>query len=241
MSISVSATELANYAARYPCMRCAWVRMHVKDLPYQSFPGIFSAIDTFTKKVITSHFNQHGCLPTWMEEIGDVIGCVDPPGWRKFYREDEHTGVTVRGEADAIFQLTGGSYLIADYKTSRYNPERLYALRSYEIQLNAYAWIAESTGFSPVNRLALVFMEPASEIEHAKAPNSIVDGGIQLSFNARIVPVKRRPESLIPPILEKVRSVADMSIPPASRSRCRDCDQFDTMVLKMARGKSDGF
>ena len=75
-----------------------------------------------------------------MEEIGDVIGCVDPPGWRKFYREDEHTGVTVRGEADAIFQLTGGSYLIADYKTSRYNPERLYALRSYEIQLNAYAW-----------------------------------------------------------------------------------------------------
>lgn len=241
MSISVSATELANYAARYPCMRCAWVRMHVKDLPYQSFPGIFSTIDTFTKKVITSHFNQHGCLPPWMEEIGDVIRCVDPPGWRKFYREDEHTEVTVRGEADAIFQLAGGSYLIADYKTSRYNPERLYALRSYEMQLNAYAWIAESTGFSPVNRLALIFMEPASNIEDAKSPNSIDDDGIQLRFNTRIVPVKRRPESMIPPILEKVRSVADMSTPPAPRSRCRDCDQFDTMVVKMARGKSDGF
>ena len=215
--------------------------MHIKDLPYQSFPGIFSAIDTFTKKVITSQFNQHGCLPPWMEEIGDVTRCINPPGWRKFYREDEHSGVTVRGEADAIFQLAGDSYLIADYKTSRYNPERFYALRSYEIQLNAYAWIAESAGFSPVNRLALVFMEPISDIKHAKSPNSIVGGGIQLRFNARIVPVKRRPESIIPPILEKVRSVADMSMPPAPRSGCRDCNQFDTMVVKMARGKSDGF
>ena len=241
MSISVSATELANYAARYPCMRCAWVRMHIKDLPYQSFPGIFSAIDTFTKKVITSQFNQHGCLPPWMEEIGDVTRCINPPGWRKFYREDEHSGVTVRGEADAIFQLAGDSYLIADYKTSRYNPERFYTLRSYEIQLNAYAWIAESAGFSPVNRLALVFMEPVSDIEHAKSPHSIVCRGIQLRFNARIVPVKRRPESIVPPILEKVRSVANMSMPPAPRSGCRDCNQFDTMVVKMARGKSDGF
>lgn len=215
--------------------------MHIKDLPYQSFPGIFSAIDTFTKKVITSQFNQHGCLPPWMEEIGDVTRCINPPGWRKFYREDEHSGVTVRGEADAIFQLAGDSYLIADYKTSRYNPERFYALRSYEIQLNAYAWIAESAGFSPVNRLALVFMEPVSDIEHAKSPNSIVCRGIQLRFNARIVPVKRRPESIVPPILEKVRSVADMSMPPAPRSGCRDCNQFDTMVVKMARGKSDGF
>ena len=137
MNITISATELGNYATRYSCLRCAWVRMHIKDLPYQAFPAIFSSIDSFTKNVIATYFDKYSSLPDWLGEIGNVTENIKPPNWRKFHRTDETTGITVRGEADAIFRLADGSYVIADYKTSRYNPDRKSNLLSYQMQLNA--------------------------------------------------------------------------------------------------------
>lgn len=240
MSISVSATELSSYAGRYPCLRCAWVRMHVKDLPYQSLPAIFSSIDSYTKKVVASHFQQNGNLPNWLRELGKIEDFINPPGWRKFFRQDPSTEVTVRGEADAIFQLEGGSFLILDYKTSKYNPKRIRTMQVYEIQLNAYAWIAEGMGYSPVNKLYLAFMEPKSDGNYASSPDSVNSNGFSLGFKARLVPVRRRPESLIPPILEKVLEVADMEKPP-QRTKCRDCDNLDSIVVKIARGEAIGF
>ena len=124
MPITVSATELGTYATRYPCLRCAWVRMHVKDLPYQTFPSIFSSIDSFSKNAISSYFANSLEMPVWLQEIGNISENIKPPSWRKFYRDDKTTGIRVRGEADAIFRLTDGSYVIVDYKTSRYNPDR---------------------------------------------------------------------------------------------------------------------
>ena len=121
MNITISATELGTYATRYSCLRCAWVRMHIKDLPYQSFPAIFSSIDSFTKNVIATYYEKYSSLPDWMDDIGNVIENLKPPNWRKFQRTDGGTGITVRGEADAIFRLSDESYVIADYKTSRYN------------------------------------------------------------------------------------------------------------------------
>ena len=238
MAVTVSATELGNYAVRYPCMRCAWVRMHVKDLPYQSFPGIFSTIDSYSKKVVLSHFNVNDCLPLWLADLGKVEECVEPPSWRKFSSTDDMTGVTVRGTADAIFLLRDGSYGIADYKTSRYNPTRTTALAAYEIQLNAYAWIAERTGFQPVNSLALVFMEPEGDVPSDAESTPVGPKGFALTFNAKVVPVNRRPESLIPPLLEKVKSVSEMEFPPSPKRGCRDCGKLDTMIVKMATGLS---
>ena len=37
--LTISATELGSYASSRFCPRCAWVRLHVKNLPYQSFPA----------------------------------------------------------------------------------------------------------------------------------------------------------------------------------------------------------
>lgn len=236
MSVSISATELANYAPRYPCLRCAWIKMKVKDLPYQSFPTIFSSIDSFTKNAITAYFDTYKRLPDWLSDLGEIHSSIKPPGWRKFYRVDEETGISVRGEADAIFEMDDGAHLIADYKTSKYNPERTYALEAYEVQLNAYAWIAESAGFSPVNKLVLIFMEPNSSREFAENSDSFSSQGLNLGFVAKIVPVKRHPENLIPPLLEKVRLVSEMKMPPAPRGRCRECRNLDTLIVRLATG-----
>ena len=236
MAFTISATELGNYATRYPCLRCAWIRMHVKDLPYQTFPSIFSSIDSFTKNVISAFFEKFSRLPDWLEEIGEVTENIKPPNWRKFYRDVETIGVRVRGEADAIFRLSDGSYVIADYKTSRYNPERKYALLSYQMQLNAYAWIAESVGYSPISRLYLIFMEPESQKEFASSNSSISEMGMALGFKSNIIEVERRPEKLIPPILDLVHSVSKMKIPPKGRNRCKNCVRLDEMIVKMTYG-----
>ena len=236
LPVSISATELANYASRYPCLRCAWIKMHVKDLPYQSFPAIFSTIDSFTKNSIKAYFDTHKKLPDWLSDLGEIHSFIKPPGWRKFFRIDDNTEVSVRGEADAIFKLNDGAYHIADYKTSKYNPERTYALDSYEVQLNAYAWIAELAGFSPVNKLSLIFMEPDNSRESVENVNSFSSQGLNLGFVARIVPVKRHPENLIPPLLEKVRAVYEMKTPPASRGRCRECRNLDNLIVRIATG-----
>ena len=196
MNITISATELGHYATRYSCLRCAWVRMHIKDLPYQSFPAIFSSIDSFTKNVIATYYEKYSSLPDWMDDIGNVIENLKPPNWRKFHRTDGGTGITVRGEADAIFRLSDESYVIADYKTSRYNPDRKSTLLSYQMQLNAYAWIAESYGYTPINHLYLIFMEPESQKEYASSNSSTSETGITLGFKSNIIEVDRRPEKL---------------------------------------------
>ena len=209
---TISATELGTYARTRFCSGCAWVRLHIKNLPYQSFPGIFSSID-----------RREGRPPSWLVELGEPGGYIDPPHWSKFKVLDEETGITLRGEADGIFKLSDGSYVIVDYKTSRYNPGRPGMFSNYEVQLNAYALIAESQGLAPVSKLALVYMEPATDKDTASEPSLVDDRGFVMGFHANIVPVALRQASLLPPLLRKARSIWDMKTPPASAKDCKDC------------------
>ena len=220
---TISATELGTYARTRFCSRCAWARLHIKNLPYQSFPGIFSSIDRYNKLIVHNHFDREGRAPSWLVELGEPGGYIDPPHWSKFKVLDEETNITLRGEADGIFKLADGSYVIVDYKTSRYNPERPGMFSNYEVQLNAYALIAESQGLAPVSKLALVYMEPATDKDTASEPTLVDDRGFVMGFHANIVPVALRQASLLPPLLRKARSIWDMKTPPASAKDCKDC------------------
>ena len=51
MALTISATALGELAHTGFCHRCFWVKRHCK-LPYQSFPGIFSSIDSSIKRVV---------------------------------------------------------------------------------------------------------------------------------------------------------------------------------------------
>ena len=221
--LTISATELGAYAGFGFCRRCAWIRMHVRTLPWQSFPGIFSSIDRYTKQVILRHLERETLLPTWLSGLGDATGHIDPPHWSKFKAEDETTGATLRGEADAIFRLTDGSCAIIDYKTSRYNPDNRSQHRVYRAQLNAYAWIGQRLELPPVSRLALVYMEPATDDDTISATNPVGTDGFALGFRARLVDVDLDPERLIPPLLRQAARIHELSTPPESRDGCRDC------------------
>ena len=231
--LTISATELGSYASSRFCPRCAWVRLHVKNLPYQSFPGIFSSIDRYNKLIVHNHFDREGHAPPWLAELGEAGGYIDPPHWSRFKTLDEETGITLRGEADGIFKLAGGSYVIVDYKTSRYNPDRPGMFRNYEVQLNAYALIAERQGLSPVSKLALVYMEPATDKETAKEPGLVDDRGFTMGFQAKVVPVELRQATLLPPLLRKARSIWDMDTPPKGAKDCKDCAAVDGLLERL--------
>ena len=202
--LTIAATELGYYASFGFCSRCAWVRLHVKDLPFQGFPGIFSSIDRYNKLLVQNHFLWEGRPPEWLAAIGDVREFVRPPHWSAFKAVDSQTGVTVRGEADAIFRCADGSYAIVDYKTTRYNPAYRSMFRAYRAQLNTYAYIAERVGLSPVSRLSLVYMEPATGEETAQEPKLVHGQGFSMDFHARVVPVDPEPERLIPHCSDKL-------------------------------------
>ena len=232
-ALTISATELGSYAGFAFCRRCAWIRMHVRPLPWQSFPGIFSSIDRYTKQVVTGHLRREGRLPPWMAEVGDAVEHLDPPHWSKFKATDEKTGATLRGEADAIFRLADGSCAIVDYKTSRYNPDNRSQHRVYRAQLNAYAWIAQRLEFPPVSKLALAYMEPASDTESAEAPEATHPEGFSMGFRPRIVGVDLDTERLIPPLLRQVSRIHTQSNPPEPREGCRDCAALEGLLVTL--------
>ena len=234
MAVTISATDLGYYASSRFCLHCAWVRLHVKNLPYQSFPGIFSTIDRYNKLIVQSHFDRENALPVWLAELGEAESYVDPPHWSKFKVLDDASGVTLRGEADGVFKMRDGSYTIVDYKTSKFSPAQRAMLRAYQTQLNAYAYIGERLGLSPVRRLALVYMEPQTDEGTANDPGLIDARGFSMGFAATIVDVDLEPEKLIPPLLLRVQSVADMDRPPIRSPECKDCGALDSLISALS-------
>ena len=220
---SISATELGTYARARFCPRCAWVRLHVKNLPYQSFPGTFSSIDRYNKLIVHNHFDREGHAPPWLAELGEAGEYLDPPHWSSFKTLDAETGITLRGEADGIFKLRDGSYVIVDYKTSRYTPAQQGMFKNYEVQLNSYAFIAERNEISPVSKLALVYMEPATDKETAQEPGLVDGRGFTMGFHAKVVQVELRRSQLLPPLLRRARSIWDMATPPPGANECKEC------------------
>ena len=235
MALTISAVNLGFYASDYFCARCAWLRLHLKTLPFQSFPGIFSSIDRYNKLIVLSHFERAGSIPVWLRDLGEVSTYFTPPHWTSFSVLDQETYVTLRGEADGIFKMVDGSHTIVDYKTARYTPGQRGIFPAYEAQLNAYAYIGERLGLSPISRLALVYMEPLTDEQTAGNPHLVDDEGFSMGFKANVVEVDVRPNELIPPLLRKVTEISEMDRPPKGLPDCRDCDALDALTAALGR------
>ena len=235
MAVSISATDLGYYASSRFCPCCAWVKFHVKNLPFQSFPGIFSTIDRYNKLVVRKYFNRENALPSWLGKLGPVQSCIDPPHWSKFQVLDSASGVTLRGEADGIFRMADDSYTIVDYKTSKFSNAQRAMMRSYETQLNAYAYIGERLNVSPVGKLALVYMEPLTGEEAVVDPKMVDAKGFSMCFEAMVVEVELKPEKLIPPLLARVQEVAGIEAAPAGHPGCKDCEALDGLIDTLRR------
>ena len=161
--IAISAKNLGGVAMPGFCPRCFWIQMHAEGIPYQIFPGIFSSIDAYGKRLVHGWFDRHQSAPPWLARLGNIKGYVNPPHYSKFSILDPATNVILRGTPDGILVMQDGSHLIVDYKTAKFTPHQDELFPMYEVQLNAYAVIGEQKGLAPVSGLALVYTEPVTE------------------------------------------------------------------------------
>jgi CRISPR/Cas system-associated exonuclease Cas4 (RecB family) len=228
--IKISAKNLGTLALPHFCPRCFWITMHCSKLPFQIFPGIFSSIDSYTKKVTNLHFERHNQLPSWLESLYVRAKPVKVPHHSKFKVLDEKTDILLNGMPDEILQKEDGSFLILDYKTARYTKTQDSLLPLYEVQLNAYAYIGKRNGFDPIAGLLLVYMEPQTDLSIDNLDSVIHEDGFLMGFGGHTMEIKLNDEKLIPPLLEEVRKIYDNPVPPDGNDECKDCLLLDELI-----------
>jgi len=226
--LQISAKRVGELALSNCCERCIWLKLRLwNSLPYQCFPGIFSSIDSVSKRTTEAHCDEAGKLPEWLAELG-AVGYRKPPHWSQFRRLVAEHNIMLTGAPDGILVRADGSHVIVDYKTAKltHGQDELFPL--YQVQLNGYAFIAEQCGFAPVGALALIYMEPGTDPPGGHAQLCRVDG-FQMGFVARIVNVELN-TAMLDPLLARVRALHDRPDPPPGRPGCEDCRRVDKLA-----------
>lgn len=224
----ISAKDLGWLAVDDFCPRCFWIERHAKGLPYQmGFPGIFSSIDAYTKNIVERYFQKNGKLPSWLAEVGEVKRIVSvKPSEFKTVKGD----MTLSGIPDLIFQRSDGSFGIVDYKTAKYTGNQDQLMPIYQIQLNGYAYIAESIGHKPVKDLYLVYFEPPYKETYEAITDGHTNGdGFEMPFKPIIHKIKRDTKE-IDRLLEKASKTYELSRPPKGLDGCKDCERLKGLI-----------
>jgi hypothetical protein len=232
--LRISAKNLGQLALPGFCPRDFWLGLHY-DLPFGGpFPGIFSSLDSFSKKVVHAHFDRFNRAPPWLSALGEFRSYISPPNARTFYLEDAATGIRLTGAPDGILVRVDGSKTIVDYKTGRHTAGQDQLFPMYEIQLDGYAMIADRVGLGPVEQIALVYTEPVTDGDPELLDGALTDDGFSMGFRAKIVPVSLDANKLRP-LLEEARRIYDATEPPQGARNCQNCANFDTLVQASAR------
>lgn len=234
--LQISGKDLGALAMPGFCPRCFWISRHAK-LPWQIFPGIFSSIDSYSKKVVHGYFDRHGS-PPWLTELGDITGYREPPAASKFRISVEEHGLLLTGAPDAIFEKADGTLVIADYKTSRFTPAQDKLMPVYRVQLNAYAFIARKLGWPPISALSLVYTEPITDAESAQSSAVQREDGFAMGFSARLFPLNID-EAMLPPLFARAASIYTESKPPQPRNGCHDCKKLDDIRTLLGQLPTD--
>ena len=230
--LRISAKNLGEFALPDLCPRCAWIKLRYR-LPYQIFPGIFSSIDSYTKKVVHGWIDRHGTLPAWLAELGPIEGYIDPPHHSQFQLEIPEYGILLTGAPDGILRLSDGAVAIIDYKTARYTEGQDRLLPMYEVQLNSYALMAERLDYGRVTKLALVYAEPVTD--RAVAEGAVSAEGFAMGFSVSIHPVGIDP-GILDPLFQRARELYDLPHPPSGREGCEDCRRLDSLIAGFGDG-----
>jgi len=203
----ISGKDLGQLALDDFCPRCFWLERHNGKCP-QIFPGIFSTLDSLTKKSVQRSFSEHSLKPDWLPftDIRRVVRLKHikvPTAFGNW---------TLTGAPDDVFQLDDGTFFIADYKTAKYTYNQDLLLPEYRVQLNAYAYALPMQGIGPVSRLALIYCEPNENLD--------TDADFKLTFTiyTHEVPIDT---SEIPKLLLRAREILDSEYPPPANPSCK--------------------
>ena len=206
-------------------------------LPYEIFPGIFSSIDSYSKRVTMEHFRKYGRVPKWFDPFGELGSPIRVPGWGRFQMPDTETSILLTGVPDEILRHPQRGLWIGDYKTARFSDTQDVLRPMYEAQLNAYALIAQQIGLGSVYGLGLMYYEPVTYLEDADTASLIKEDRFFLAFAPKLIPIKLQPK-MIRPLLGRAREICDKADCPPARADCRNCSILETVIKWTARSAS---
>ena len=228
--LQISAKTLGQLVMPTFCERCFWIRLHCKKLPFMFMPGIFSSIDSYSKKVTAAHVARHGVLPPWFKSLNAVNGTlVAVPHWSKFKVLDKETGICLCGTPDEIVRKPNAKLCICDYKTARHTDRADELLPLYTIQLSVYGYIAKHTKLGDADSLALLYYEPVTTIEATDVKTLVSTNDFAMKFAPSIVPVPDKSHQ-IRILLRRARTIFDKKDCPAAHADCPDCKALDALI-----------
>jgi hypothetical protein len=234
--IRISAKNLGAVAMPSFCPRCFWITSHAEKQPFQIFPGIFSSIDSYSKKITSIYFGNHKKLVKWFTRMGLSGTPVKVPHFSEFNVLDTKTDILLTGVPDEIILLTDGSYAILDYKTAKFTGTQDGLMPMYEVQLNAYAYIGERTIFKPVSRLVLIYYEPVTDIADGDIDELVYGNGFRMAFSGKPLEIPINTKK-IPALLRTVRKIHDLRKPPKGLEDCEDCQALDELIALVSKPK----
>ena len=227
MSLRISAKDLGQLALDDFCPRCFWVKRKVK-VPFQiPFPGIFSSIDSYTKKTVEGYFKIHRQLPNFIGTIGVPNQIINIH--RKTFRF-EHQGVILTGDPYLLFLKKDGTLGIVDYKTARYTENQDKLLPMYNVQLNGYALISESVFCKKVSTMHLVYFEPPhSKVALKVGHKNVNNVGFMMPFTSNIHKIDKDTKMVINLMVE-AKKIIDSSTPPNGKEGCKECQNLINLL-----------
>jgi hypothetical protein len=237
----ISAKVLGQLAMPDACPRCFWIQNKCKPLPFQIFPGIFSTIDAYTRKIVHASFDQFGKAPAWLPSLKDAFRYWKVPHWSKFRRTDPETGIVLSGVPDGLFENTDGSLTIPDYKTAKFTDTQDKLFPMYEAQLNGYGWIQGGLTRAEVKSLVLIYFEPVTDAPADYQPikpdtqwplNKYTGDGFNMALKAYELLVKIDFD-MITKLLGKAKVILDLTKPPAGLVGCKDCHNLDRLIFRL--------
>lgn len=203
----ISGKDLGQLALKSFCPRCFWIERKFGKAP-SVFPGIFSTIDSLTKKSVRRSFAERSCPPDWLRlsnikrvvEVSKLtMPIIDYGNW------------ILTGNPDDVFELEDGTFHIVDYKTSKYTKAQDALLPMYQVQLNAYAYILSNYESKIVSKLSLIYCEPNENLD--------TDNDFKMSFTTNILEIGIDSKIVIK-LLQNAREILNNEIPPKARFEC---------------------
>ncbi len=228
---SISAKNLGGLALADNCPRCSWMQIQLAfKLPFQIFPGIFSSIDSYTKRMVNQLIESDAGSPAWLAPLGTITASIDTPHFSKFNVTFDKYDIRLTGALDALFRLADDTLCVADYKTAKFTGHQDHLLPMYAVQLNEYAVIAEQLGMGHVSKLSLIYFEPETDVEHVSDAQNARARGFALGFSAHVLDLELNPDKWLFPYLQQARELIDSTVPPAAGPACRNCEQVNAIM-----------
>jgi len=205
---TISAKDLGRLAMLDFCPRCFWLERYLGKTP-SVFPGIFSTLDSVSKKATHLAFDEADRPPKWLA----VENAVEVERDSLYYKLPVEVGNWIlKGYPDDILKLEDGSYHIIDYKTAKYTERQDELLPIYNVQLNVYAFLAKKYGLEPISKLSLIYCDPQSTLDNYDE--------FKLSFKTHRLDIEID-EKIVFELLVRAREILDSPAPPKSRSGCK--------------------